>query len=121
MDANRQAVAQMRRRIGERERAEIFARAGGRCHWCGERIDAGREAWSVDHVLALEMGGDEAKGSDNLKPIHDRPCHAEKTGRQDVPAIRKAQRNARRSMGIKRQPRRKMPYRKFNGEAVWND
>lgn len=107
-----------RRRIGERERADIFLRAGGVCHWCGEKIDGGREAWEVDHVLALELGGDDARGSDNLRPIHGR-CHRQAKTAEDVKAIRKAQRNERRAMGVKRQPKRGFRgWRRFNGEVV---
>lgn len=122
MDANRQAVAQMRRRIGERERAEIFARAGGVCHICQQRIDAGRDAWEVSHEIPLELGGDDAKGSANLLPAHGR-CHRERTAGEDVPAIRKAQRLERRSMGIKRQPKGRgfRGWRTLSGAVVWRD
>jgi 5-methylcytosine-specific restriction endonuclease McrA len=44
----------------------------GRCHICGEL-----GADEVDHVIALQEGG--ADTFDNRRPIHSKPCHANKT------------------------------------------
>lgn len=96
-----------RRRIPAKERLAIFARADGRCHLCGEKIDGGRERWDVEHVVALELGGDEAKGSDNLQPAHA-ACHRAKT-REDAGRIAKAKRQEQRSAGVARVPKRKIP------------
>lgn len=112
-----------RRAIGERERAEIFARALGRCHICGAKIEAGAERWEVEHVISLGMGGDEAKGSDNLQPAHV-ACHRAKTA-EDKRQQAKAQRMQRRALGIRKQPKRRLPgsagsrwKKKVNGEVV---
>ena len=94
-----------RRHISETERARIFAAAKGRCHICGEKIDGGRERWDVDHVIALELGGDDH--GVNLQPAHE-ACHKIKT-KGDVAAIRKAQRLERRVNGIHRQSRNPLP------------
>lgn len=109
-----------RRRISEREREKIFERAHGRCHWCGHKIDAGRERWDLEHVIPLGLGGTEDPMDDNLQPIHRR-CHIEKT-KADVADVAKAKRQARRQKGIKRQP--KSPFRgwqRFNGDPVWRN
>lgn len=89
-----------RRRISAKECAEIFTRAEGRCHICGLKIDAGRERWEVEHVIPLQMGGDEERGSTNLQPAHV-ACHRDKT-RQDVGHIAKSKRQRQRDSGIKR-------------------
>jgi 5-methylcytosine-specific restriction endonuclease McrA len=58
-----------------RVKQRVFDRDGGKCHWCGETIQAGRK-WALDHVLALIAGGPNHEG--NMAPICD-PCHKEKT------------------------------------------
>ena len=111
----------MRRHISPSERVAIFARADGRCHICGEKIGVS-DAWDVDHVIPLAMGGDEAKGSANLQPAHV-ACHAEKTP-ADVGAIAKAKRVSARHVGASA-PRNPLPggrrskwKKKINGECV---
>lgn len=111
-----------RRHIGERERARIFLAHDGICHICGQKIDAGRERYQIDHIIPLEMGGED--GGDNLAPAHE-ACHTRKTAQQDVPNIRKAQRQERRSMGIAKQSRNPLPgskksrlKRKLDGTVV---
>lgn len=101
-----------RRNIGERERAKIFLANDGRCHICGEKIDGMHEKWQVDHIVPLEMNGDDE--GDNLAPAH-KSCHARKTASKDVPEIRKAQRMERRTMGIRRQPKSPLPGSKESG------
>lgn len=86
-----------RRRISTRERVAIFAAADGRCHICGARIMVG-DAWEVSHVTPLELGG--ADEGDNLKVAH-RTCHRILTATEDVPRIRKAQRQHARHIGAK--------------------
>lgn len=63
-----------RRRWSTKQRAQVFADAGGICHLCGGRIGVG-EAWDADHVIALELGGDDDMS--NLRPAHVK-CHKAK-------------------------------------------
>ena len=56
-------------------RARIFAAHEGRCHMCLRRLGPGDD-WDVDHVQALERGGDDDDA--NLAPICDW-CHDTKT------------------------------------------
>ena len=86
-----------RRHIGPRERLAIFTAAGGVCYLCNSKIDGVRERWDVEHEVALALGGDEAKGSSNLKPAHV-SCHAMKT-KLDAGLIAKAKRREARHMG----------------------
>jgi 5-methylcytosine-specific restriction enzyme A len=104
----------MTRRMSTTRRARIFEAAGGVCHICGQKIDGTRERWEAEHVIPYAMTRDDS--DDNLRPAHV-ACHAGKTA-QDVPQIAKAKRVAAKHIGAAR-PRRKMPYRRFDGTAVW--
>lgn len=55
-----------------KRRARILRRYGALCHVCHEPF-----ADEVDHVIPLAEGG--ADDEDNLRPIHRRPCHEQKT------------------------------------------
>jgi len=110
-----------RRNISATEALQIFTANGGECHICALKIEGGREAWQVEHVIPLGMGGDETKDSDNLKPAHTK-CHADKT-KDDARHIAKAKRMQQRGAGIKRgssfQTNRDGPLKKkLNGEVV---
>ena len=76
-----------RRHWSRKARAAIFEAAGGLCHICGGRIQAG-EAWELEHVTALSMGG--ADEADNLRPAHIK-CHRNKTS-AEAPILAKARR-----------------------------
>lgn len=89
-----------RRAIGPRERLAIFHGAGGICHICGEAILVS-DKWDVEHVIPLEMGGDEKKGSANLRPAHA-SCHKAKTAKVDVPQIAKAKRREAKHLGARK-------------------
>jgi 5-methylcytosine-specific restriction protein A len=56
----------------QRRAARVMRAHDGICHVCG-RPGSDR----VDHVLPLAEGG--ADTMDNLRPIHQWPCHADKT------------------------------------------
>lgn len=104
------------RRMSTRRRAAIFAAAGGVCHICGGRIDGTREAWEADHVIPLEIGGDDSDG--NLAPAHVK-CHRAKTAEADIPAIAKARRVAAKHDGTYHRPRRRSGLKKkLNGAVV---
>lgn len=85
-----------RRRMSTTRRARIFAAANGVCHICGEQIDGTRERWDADHVIPLEISGDDS--DENLRPAHER-CHRAKTAKEDAPAIAKCKRVAAKHNG----------------------
>lgn len=112
-----------RRRIPPSERVLIFQRAEGRCHICGEKIDAGRESYDIEHVIPLGLGGTEGKMDENLQPAHT-SCHKGKTA-EDKGQIAKSKRMRQRSMGITRQSASPLPggrkskwKRKIDGTVV---
>ncbi len=104
-----------RRSLTGKERLRLFALHGGRCHFCGGKINAVTEAWEVSHDIPLELGG--ADDDANRKPAHKK-CHRDHTSAVDAPNIAKAKRREIKNMGAK--PRR--PWSKFrkkvSGEVV---
>lgn len=113
----------MRRTLSTRARAAVFLAGDGCCHLCGGRIGVG-EAWEVEHVIPLAMGGDDE--GDNLRPAH-RKCHRAKTD-ADVTAIAKAKRREAAHCGWKAPSIRPMPFgkrspfkQKLNGQIVRRD
>ena len=89
-------------------------RAGGCCEACGRKICPG-DGPEYDHRIACELGGDNSAANCT---VLCRWCHTAKTTGEDVPAIVKGRRVRARHANA-RTPKRKMPYRKFNGEIVW--
>jgi len=101
-----------RREFPAKVKLAAFKRAADRCERCAAPLLPGR--FDYDHVIPDAMGGEPT-----LKncAILCKSCHGEKTP-EDVGQIAKAKRIERKHVGAK-PARRKMPYRKFNGEAVW--
>ena len=97
-----------RRRLTDRQRAKIFMDAGGVCHCCGEKIGE-FEAWDVEHVIPLSMGGDD--DFHNMRPAHRRKCHPEKT-RQDRKDLAKSDSVRAKHIGAHQ------PKRRINPRAV---
>jgi 5-methylcytosine-specific restriction enzyme A len=65
-----------RKKISNKERAEIFMREKGKCHLCGIVIHPG-QAWDVSHPeTGLWAGGSDDRTI--LKPAH-RKCHRDHT------------------------------------------
>ena len=94
-----------RRSLSTRERVRLFTLHGGACHICGGKIDGTREAWEVEHILPVALGGDES--DDNRKPAHVK-CHKGKTA-EDIGRIRKADRQQARHIGAKARTRNPLP------------
>ncbi|MBN8189508.1 HNH endonuclease [Salipiger thiooxidans] len=106
-----------RRRWTAKRRLALFEAHKGTCHICGEKIDGTREAWDVEHIIPLAMGGDDDEG--NCAPAHA-SCHKAKT-KEDAGNIAKANRVRAKHFGARDTTKRKMSYRRFNGEPVWRD
>ena len=108
----------MRKSFSPKERLRLFDLHGGVCWLCDVVIDQKREAWEVEHTLALALGGDNS--DDNLRPAHVR-CHKAKTA-ADVGKTAKANRQRNKYLGARTSRWPKSPYRrKVNGETVRRD
>jgi len=77
---------------------------------CGSKIDGVREKWIVEHVRALELGGDDTR--ENMAPAHE-ACGIEKT-RDDHARAAKAKRVKAAHLGIKA-TKRPMPGSRASG------
>lgn len=107
----------MRRSLSAKERLRLFTLHGGICHLCAGRIDGSREAWEVEHVLALALGG--ADDDANRKPAHVK-CHRPKTA-DDIGKIAKADRIKAKHTGARKRGWGGKWKRKLNGETVLRD
>lgn len=92
------AVGTPRGHVSTRRRGKIFDAADGICCRCHVRIDPVRDRWTVEHIHALGLFGPDE--DHNMRPTHFR-CGIEKTSTEDVPAIRKADRQRARHTGAK--------------------
>jgi 5-methylcytosine-specific restriction endonuclease McrA len=88
-----------RRNMSTTRRRRIFLEADGICHICGCKIDGTKEAWDADHVIPLEISGDDS--DENLRPAH-RKCHQQKTAKEDAPTIAKCKRVEAKHSGAHR-------------------
>lgn len=88
----------MTRRIefSAKVRDKAADRAAGKCQKCGLPF-AGKKM-HFDHILPLALNGESTLA--NCQVLCE-PCHKEKTGKEDVPRIRKADRSRRAARGIK--------------------
>ncbi len=57
-----------RRKLTPHRRLQVWEMTNGRCVLCGRKIDGVRERWIVEHLRALELGGDDSL--DNMGPAH---------------------------------------------------
>ena len=81
---------------------------------CGVKLGLAGEGIEFDHTLALINGG--ANRETNIQALRA-PCHKPKT-REDVKTKAKIARVRKKHLGIQ-QARKKIPYRKFDGTAVF--
>lgn len=87
-----------RRSMSPTRRLRIWEAHGGVCILCKTKIDGVRDAWTVEHVRALGLGGDDTDA--NCGPAHER-CRRIKD-KDDVARIAKAKRIKAAHIGIKR-------------------
>lgn len=92
-------------------------RAGGYCE-CGCGRPFGKHPKTrphYDHIQPCNLGGNNSL--DNCRAIRV-DCHQAKTAGEDIPRIAKARRGEAEMRGLTR-PKRKLPYRRFDGTPVW--
>ena len=99
--------------IPPRVRLRVFEAYGGICALSARKI-CPADKWECDHRIALANGGEHRES--NLQPVLAE-AHREKT-REDVRTKAKIARVRKKHLGLDR-PKRKMPYRRFNGEIVY--
>lgn len=101
----------MSRRIefSAKVRDQAAQRANGRCQSC--KCDMRGKAVEFDHILPAALGGEASLA--NCQVLCE-ACHKAKTGKHDVPRIRKADRQRRAENGSKLAPRVKIKSRGFD-------
>lgn len=77
-------------------RLRIFEAHGGKCCLCAGKIDGVRQKWTIEHLIALGLGGADDDG--NCAPAHEH-CRRGKD-KLDVAAIAKAKRIKAKHLGI---------------------
>ncbi|MFC1456171.1 HNH endonuclease [Microvirga arabica] len=87
-----------RARLSPSMRLAIWEQAKGVCVLCERRIDGVRERWIIEHIRALELGGEDEPG--NMGPAHE-TCARVKT-RDDHHHAAKARRQKIRRLGAEK-------------------
>lgn len=87
-------------------------RADGKCEKCGLPFNGRRPEY--DHILPAALGGKPELA--NCMVLCE-PCHKAKTAKEDVPRIRKADRQRRAANGSKAEPRVKLQSKGFATSA----
>ena len=84
---------------------QAYARSGGRCEnkACGAVLRPGK--FHYDHILPDALGGKPTLANCHVLCIG---CHKAKTAREDVPRIRKADRQRKAHIGAKAPPTKKI-------------
>jgi len=96
-----------------RVKARICERQGGKCATCNRKLGMAGEPIEFDHIIALINGG--ANREANLQALCGL-CHVSKT-RDDMAVKKKNARVKAKHLGFK-QPKRKIPGRRFNGDPI---
>lgn len=87
-----------RRPMPEMRRLRIWEAHKGICILCKAKIDGVREAWTIEHIIPLGLGG--ADADHNCGPAHE-TCRRVKD-KADVSKIAKAKRAKARHLGIRK-------------------
>ena len=99
-----------RRSWTPKRRAALFDANKGVCHICGAKIDGAREAWDVEHIIPVALGGDDDES--NCAPAHKR-CHKIKTAK-DAANLAKSNRVRAKHFGAHK-PRSILPGSRASG------
>ncbi|MBS0219176.1 MAG: HNH endonuclease [Proteobacteria bacterium] len=86
-----------RQSLSPMKRLKVFEAAGGVCHLCGQRIQAGQK-WDVEHRIPLALGGPDDEA--NMSPSH-KACHVLKSV-DDFARISKAKRQKIKHFGARK-------------------
>lgn len=90
-----------RKHMTPRMRLKIWEEHKGICALCNGKIDGVRERWIVEHLRALELGGEDSEA--NMAPVHE-ACAIIKTSGKDGDHAKaaKAKRVKSKHLGIKK-------------------
>ncbi len=100
-----------RKPMPEMRRLRIWEAHAGVCVICKTKIDGVREKWTIEHLRALVLGGEDI--DDNCGPAHEH-CRREKD-KQDLADGARAKRRKARHLGIKKPTGRPLMGTKASG------
>lgn len=85
-------------KVPDRVRQRVFDRERGICHLTGAVIDPVRDAWDLDHKVALILGGEHRESNlyPALRPAHRKKTATEMAVKSKIAAVRK------KHLGIKK-------------------
>lgn len=89
-------MSNRRHEFSNKVKEQAYRRAEGKCQKCGIQFDT-KNRPEYDHIVMDAYSGDNSLA--NCQVLCKR-CHAEKTGKKDIPANAKAKRLARARIGI---------------------
>ena len=89
---------------------QAYARSGGLCENKACKLPLVIGHIHYDHILPCALGGKATLA--NCQVLCE-PCHTRKTGKEDVPRIRKADRQRRKHIGAEVEPAKKIQSRGF--------
>lgn len=90
-----------RKHMTPRMRLKIWENHKGMCALCGGKIDGVRQRWIVEHMRALELGGEDSES--NMAPVHEACAIAKTVGKNgDHARAAKAKRVKTKHLGIKK-------------------
>jgi 5-methylcytosine-specific restriction endonuclease McrA len=82
-------------------RLKVWENHGGICALCKGKIDGVHQRWIVEHMRALELGGEDTEA--NMAPVHEACAIAKTSGPQgDHARAAKAKRVKSKHLGIKK-------------------
>lgn len=103
-----------RKKMTKSRALKIWEAHKGICVNCKQAIDATREDWFIEHIRALELGGEDTDA--NTGPAH-MACKKDKDA-ADHSAAAKAKRQKQRHLGIQDPNRKRIPQKpKFKREG----
>lgn len=100
-----------RRKMTPSRALKIWEAHGGKCLFCRLLIDGAREDWYVEHIRALELGGEDT--DENCAPAHY--YHKPEKDAEDHSLAARAKRQKRALLGIKKPKGRPLPGSRASG------
>lgn len=103
-----------RENFSDKTKREALRRCGGHCQSCGKKLRTG-DGVEYDHIISDFFSGGNSLANCQVLCT---PCHSLKTGGEDAPKHAKARRWEKKRSKTER-PKKKIPYRRFDGTPVW--
>lgn len=93
-------------KVPDRVRLRVFDRERGICHLTGAVIDPVRDAWDLDHKVALILGGEHRESNlfPALRQAHRKKTATEMAVKSKIAAVRKKHLGIKKPSGFRERP-----------------